>query len=270
MSILRRFERQLDEKLRDLLSAPHEPGEGKELLEIHRGILDEVTARVQPVRRGQRAFPYNHLVVHIPVPDAERRALFAMSFADGAELTTDIREALVQAGCEPPEQMRAEVVLDEGDVPDAAGRGFHILYQRREREAAPQPSPGPPNGRLLVLTGKTARDSYAVGALRVNIGRLAEVLDEEQRLVRRNDVVFEETDDAVSATVSRAHAHIQYESTSGEFRLYDDHSAYGTSLFRGGALVHVPPGTGRGVAIRPGDEIYFGRARARFESGSGG
>jgi hypothetical protein len=265
VSILRRFERQVDEKLRNLFSASKESG-GRELLEIHRGILDEVTARVQPVRRGQRAFPYNHLVVHIPVTDPERRAVFALTFADGAELTADIREALQQAGCDPPGELRAEVMLDETETPEAAARGFHIAYRRRETESSSQPRRAITEARLKVLAGNTAQGSYAIGALRVNIGRLAEVLDEDQRMMRRNEIVFEDGDDPVSASVSRAHAHIQYDAETGEFRLYDDHSAYGTSLFRGGALVHVPPGSGRGIAIRPGDEIYFGRARVRFEA----
>jgi hypothetical protein len=80
-------------------------------------------------------------------------------------------------------------------------------------------------------------------------------------------VAFAESDDAVTTTVSRAHAHIQYDPATGEFRLYDDHSAYGTSLFREGSLIAVPAGAGRGTALRPGDEIYFGQARTRFEIG---
>jgi hypothetical protein len=267
VSILRRFERQVDEKLRKLFSASE--SESQDMLEIHRSILDEVTTKIQPLRRGKRGFPYNHLLVHIPVVDPERRAAFAMTFADGDELTGDIRDALRQADCEPPHDLRAEVVLDAQEIPSAAGRGFHIVYRRQEPAVAPSPSPAPSAARLIILAGTASKESYHLGPHLLNIGRLGEVLDEDHRLIRRNDVVFDEGDDPANATVSRAHAHIQFDPAAGEYRLYDDHSAYGTSLFRGSALIHVPSGSGRGVALRPGDEIYFGRARARFEAVEG-
>ena len=264
MSILRRFERQVDEKLRKLFSGSE--GESQEILEIHRHILDEVTMKIQPLRRGKRGFPYNHLVVHIPVIEPERRATFAMTFADGDELTADIRDALLQADCEPPPDLRAEVVLDEQELPMAAIHGFHIVYKSRDSAAPLSPDPLPAAARLEILAGRASQKSYEVGPRLLNIGRLHEVLDEHHRLIRRNDVIFEDGDDPANATVSRAHAHIQFNAASREYRLFDDHSAYGTSLFRGSALIHVPGGSGRGVALRPGDEIYFGRARARFEA----
>ena len=264
MSILRRFEREVDEKVRKLFASPAGQAQGKEIVEIHRGILDDVVGKVQPPRRGKRGFPYNHLVVHIPVPDPARRAVFAMTFVDGDALTADLREALIEAGCDPPADLRAEVVLSEHDIPDAAARGFHIVYQRRD-PAPPEPQPFAGPARLTILTGKSVRQVHDIPACRVNIGRLDDVLDEQHRLVRRNNVVFEDTDDAATATVSRAHGHIEFDAESGEYRLFDDRSAYGTTLFRGGALIHVPPGPGRGVALRSGDEIYFGRASARFE-----
>jgi hypothetical protein len=264
VSILRRFERQVDEKLRKLFSAS--AGESKDMLEIHRSILDEITTKIQPLRRGKRGFPYDHVIVHIPVPDPERRASFAMTFADGDELTADIRDALLQADCDPPSDLRAEVVLDEQEMPPASARGFHIVYRRRDLDVASSPASIPAAAQLRILGGKASKEIFPLDALLLNIGRLNEVLDDHHRLVRRNDVVFEDGDDPANATVSRAHAHIQFDAAAGEYRLYDDHSAYGTSLFRGSALIHVPGGSGRGVALRPGDEIYFGRAHARFEA----
>ena len=68
-----------------------------------------------------------------------------------------------------------------------------------------------------------------------------------------------------NATVSRAHAHIAWDPSSGTFRLFDDNSAYGTSIFRNGALLNIPAGASRGIALRTGDEIYLGQARLRFE-----
>jgi pSer/pThr/pTyr-binding forkhead associated (FHA) protein len=83
-------------------------------------------------------------------------------------------------------------------------------------------------------------------------------------VIRRNDVVFEEGADEVNATVSRGHAHIRRDPAAAGYRICDDASEYGTRIFRGGRSIDVPPGA-RGERLRPGDEIYLGRACLRFE-----
>jgi pSer/pThr/pTyr-binding forkhead associated (FHA) protein len=117
-------------------------------------------------------------------------------------------------------------------------------------------------GRVVVVKGKTTQAEYPLEKARTNIGRIAELTDAEQRVVRRNDVVFEEGDEA-NATVSRRHAHIRLE--AGEYRICDDESEFGTRVFREGRAIEVPAGNRRGERLRPGDEIYLGRACLRFE-----
>jgi len=56
-------------------------------------------------------------------------------------------------------------------------------------------------GRLTVLKGKSQASEYALDKPRTNLGRLAELTDSEQRVVRRNDVVFEEGADEANATL---------------------------------------------------------------------
>ena len=98
---------------------------------------------------------------------------------------------------------------------------------------------------------------------RINIGRLAELTDADHRVVRRNDVVFEEGAEEVNGTVSRRHAHIRLE--DGEYRLCDDGSEFGTRVFRDGRSIEIASGDRRGEKLRSGDEIYLGRACLRFE-----
>lgn len=258
MSILRRVERELDERLRRLFASAPEGGQTREALEIQRAILNDVTGRVQPVGRGRRVFPFRHLEIHIGAPQPGERSLFGLVFAEGDQLASDIRGALRESGCEPPADLGVEVVVQEAEIPG----GFQIVYH--ERPAGVEPAP-PPAARLVIVQGQAEKAEYALGAVRVNVGRLGEVLDDQQRLVRRNQVVFTEGADAAAQTVSRAHAHIRYDTEHREYRIYDDHSAYGTSIFREGALLAVPPGAGRGLGLHSGDEIYFGQARARFE-----
>ena len=42
-------------------------------------------------------------------------------------------------------------------------------------------------------------------------------------------------------------------------------SEFGTRVFRDGRPIEVPAGNRRGERLRPGDEIYLGRACLRFE-----
>ena len=92
---------------------------------------------------------------------------------------------------------------------------------------------------------------------------MAELTDSEQRVIRRNDMVFEEGADEANATVSRRHAHIRQD--GAEYRICDDDSEFGTRVFRDGRPIEVPAGNRRGEKLRPGDEIYLGRACLRFE-----
>jgi hypothetical protein len=101
---------------------------------------------------------------------------------------------------------------------------------------------------------------------RINLGREDEVLDGMGRVFRHNELSFPEAAHAANSSVSRAHAHILFDTASGQWRIFDDGSSLGTTLFRDGRRIDVPAHASRGVALRPGDEIYLGQARLRFEA----
>jgi hypothetical protein len=61
----------------------------------------------------------------------------------------------------------------------------------------------------------------------------------------------------------KEHAHIRLD--DGEYRICDDASEFGTRIFRDERSIDVPSGNRRGERLRPGDEIYLGRACLRFE-----
>jgi pSer/pThr/pTyr-binding forkhead associated (FHA) protein len=94
-----------------------------------------------------------------------------------------------------------------------------------------------------------------------------EVIDAAGRLTRKNDVAFRDDAQAPNPSVSRAHAHIEFDPEKGAFRLFDDRSAHGTTVLRDGSVIPVPQGPSKGVALRQGDEIVLGQARLRFEEG---
>ena len=103
---------------------------------------------------------------------------------------------------------------------------------------------------------------------RVNMGREAEITDALGRAIRRNELYFPEQAHEANRSVSRSHAHIGFDASTGEWRIFDDGSSIGTALFREGRRIDVPAHAGRGVALRPGDEIYLGQVRLQFESAS--
>lgn len=230
------------------------PADSDEVLLVHRAILEAIETKVQTVARGKRVFPYSRVTVTLVSPDADRRALYQTVFGEGGRFEADIREAFESVQCEIPRGFHVEVKTAE-----TGEKKFEIEYALEPAKTAAEPRG---TGRLTVIKGKAAQTGYALEKARTNIGRIAELTDSDQRVVRRNDVVFEEGDEA-NATVSRRHAHIRFE--GGEYRICDDESEFGTRVFREGRAIEVPAGNRRGEKLRPGDEIYLGRACLRFE-----
>jgi FHA domain len=231
--------------------------DSNELMLTHRAILEEIESKVQTLARGRRVFPFTHLTVTLVSPDANRRAILETAF--GERLEADIRESLEGVSCEVPRGFSVEVrAVESGPNP------FEIDYATQSAKA-PQVKVAEPATpvRLVVAKGKTDRSEYLLEKARTNIGRMAELTDSEHRVIRRNDIVFEEAADEANATVSRRHAHIRLD--DGDYRLCDDESEFGTRVFRDGRAIEVPAGNRRGEKLRPGDEIYLGRACLRFE-----
>jgi hypothetical protein len=268
VSIFRDLEKRIDERLRKLFAAEDASAQGKELIEIQRAILEEVEDRAQLLPRARRRFGYNDLTVRIAAADDDRQAAVRMVFAEGNALRTAILDHLRSEDIEAPTDLEVKVEPLVDAPAEVAAKGFHIVYSMREAapvSSAAVQSVGRPSVRFTVVHGQAEQQVYELTRSRIHLGRLREVLDERRRPVRRNDVVFAELPDKPNSTVSRAHAHIEFDEDSREFRLFDDGSAYGTSVAHEGRLINVPPAGSRGQRITSGDEIYVGQARVLFE-----
>jgi hypothetical protein len=263
MSIFRDIEKRIDGQLRKMFASESAAAQGRELIEIQRAILDELEDRAQLLPRARRRFPYNDLTVRIAAPEPDRRSAIDLVFIEGDALQNEIATYLRGEDIEVPADLRVKVESLEDPPAEIAAKGYHITCNTREApklEAKPdQPV------RFTILHGAAEQPSYEIARNRIHLGRLSEVLDERRRPVRRNDVAFLESSDKPNSTISRAHAHIEYEPSTGEFRLFDDGSSYGTSVVHNGRLINVPPAGGRGLRIDSGDEIYLGQARVLFE-----
>jgi len=253
MSVFSDIEKTIERGFRRWTEHAFGPVQSDELLLVHRSILEQIETRIQTLARGKRIFPYRRLAVTLVSQDPDRRALYESAF--GERLPTAIREALEGAKCEVPSGFAVDLRIAE------SGQGpFEIEYCKDAAAAAPSAP-----GRLAVVRGKAQESVYELNRSRINIGRMAELTDAEQRVVRRNDVVFDEGADEVNTTVSRHHAHVRFD--GNEYRICDDGSEYGTRVFRDGRTIEVPSGDRRGEKLRDGDEIYLGRACVRFERG---
>jgi pSer/pThr/pTyr-binding forkhead associated (FHA) protein len=143
------------------------------------------------------------------------------------------------------------------------GAPFHIEYLAggTPPRAAQEPR-RPPALKLTVLRGTAARPSYVFAQAVIRFGRSESPVDERGR-VRRNDVAFVE-DDAPSRTVGRGHCEIRFDAETGQYRVFDERSANGTRIVRGGEVIEVPARDPLGVALAAGDELQLGQAAVRI------
>lgn len=229
-------------------------------LEVRQAILDEVESRIQPIGEGKRAFPYNQLLVHLKASGEDRRYFFETAFVENGKLKTDVTERLKQTGCKMPPHLDVRVVFEEEADAAWERKGFCIEYKRHGLAGGRRPK-----ARFTVMKGLAEEAVCVMAKSNLNVGRMYDVKDRRDMIVRRNDLVFLEAEDEVNKSVSRAHAHVWFDDKEGVFRLCDDNSAQGTYVFRDGRTFEAPRNSARGVRLREGDEIYFGRAVVRFE-----
>jgi FHA domain len=259
LDTVQKLEKRL-EKLAERSDVPIQP------IEIRKAALDEIEDRVAPAGRSRRVFPYNRITLEVMAVDAAQRAAMEAVLGEGGDLAAAVVDRLTSSGCPKPRGLAVRLKLVKRAGPDwDTGRVFRVRCERVDEVPAPAaPAAARGAGQLVVVKGEATRRACALGGERTNIGRLAEVVDKDKRVVRRNHLVFTEREDGVNQTVSRAHAHIA-RTPGGEYRLFDDHSAYGTRIFRAGRTLSLPAGSPRGTKLQPGDEIYLGQACVRFE-----
>jgi hypothetical protein len=233
-------------------------------LEVLHGILHAVDERVEPAGRGTHVFPFNRIKVSIVAAARDTRARFASVIDSDPSLQKRIAARLRERGCDP-----TGVLVRISYVPQAESGWespeYHVDFSQGAPAEVPAPEAAQAHEIELTITNGTAdKPSYALTMERINLGRCEQVRDNRNRLVRTNHVVFTDATGSTNDTVSRRHAHIDYHERTGDYRLSDDRSAYGTSIVRNGAAIEVPAGS-RGIRLQTGDEIVLGEARLKVK-----
>jgi len=229
-----------------------------ELAEIRFAVLEEV--RGNSYRAGARmVFPFDLVRVSMRGVEESRAAVFRSGFFR-RYLEHEIQGSLRADSVRFPEQLRVEVEVATGlPLPNEAWLTVAAGSQD-------QPSGSGKPARLVVRTGSANAPDLPIEKPRVHIGREVDVyLNGGMR--RRNDLAFVE-DSEVNRSVSREHAHIDYDKTTGEYRLFNDRwyargTDCGTRIVREGVSLEVHRDT-RGTRLEPGDEIHLGRAIVTF------
>jgi hypothetical protein len=237
-------------------------GSAQTPLEIRREIIEQVESRIVVDTGGSR-FPFAKVAVLLQPPTEALRDVFEAAFLQDGSLRTDILETLRDSQARYPSDL--EVAVELRLPPSPATVEDSPLFQLDFVKPDPSRRAEVPEAKLVILKGSAEQPEYRLKKERILVGRLAEVLDREGRLVRKNDVVFLDNEEDINSTVGRIHARIWFDLERGEFCILDEASRYGTRVIREGRSIEVPGGNSRGIRLRSGDEIYFGQACLRFE-----
>jgi hypothetical protein len=256
--------RRLDRAARDAVGAV-----AREPLEIVHLVVEAVEHEIQPGGRGTRVFPFNSVTLTVLAPSREERARFDAVLAGELPLRDRIVERLRSKSC-AIDDLTLDVAYVAKAPKDWRHPQFTLAFARVARAPAKEAPREAAVSRidLTVVRGTAERKTYSFTAKRIDLGRCAEVRDTRNRLIRTNQVAFVEGSGEVNQSVSRRHAHLAYEPTSGGYRLRDDGSAHGTSVIRNGSTLAVPPGS-LGIRLRTGDELVLGEARLRIRFDDG-
>ena len=236
-------------------------------IELIHAILDRAEAEIQDIGRGRRVFPFNNVRVHlIGAPgDKESRARFAAVLDGPPSLSERLIDRLRSSGC-AIDRLETTVVYVRRRGAGWTDADFHVEFDRADLPSPPVIAAPADDAalriKLTVVKGSAEHRSYAFTTGRIDIGRRSDVVDHRQRLIRTNHVAFSEEGSDENRTVSRRHAHIEFSDRDRCYRIWDDHSAHGTTLVRKGRAIRVPAGA-RGIKLETDDEIVLGHARLR-------
>jgi hypothetical protein len=236
-------------------------------IELYRAVLEEIEEACEPGAGDSRVFPYHAVTVTVPATDPRRRATIEAVFTEPPALESRVRSRLAELGCLDAERVAVTLKVIDATESDDTSQDYRIEYRRnaaRQTKRATERAATKRELHLTVLAGTALKSRYRFDEPRINLGRLADVLDRQQRVVRRNQVAFLDNEDAINQSVSRTHAHIQVDA-SHEAHLHDDGSTHGTRVVRAGRTINVPRHAGRGVKLRDGDELILGQARLRLD-----
>jgi hypothetical protein len=233
-----------------------------ELAEIRLAVMDKIKEKAHRAG-GKYVFPYNLIRIKLVGVPEEQSPVFRSDFLAGY-FADELRAGLTRSSYRFPEDLSVEI-LTVPDMPSAKEPWLTVETFLVGPKTAPVAAPQV--ATLTVLKGQAEPPHLTLKSRRINLGRSQQVI-QANGPSRLNDIAFLEAD-AIGLTVSRQHAHIDFEYDAGEYRLFNDRIYKGADncnlyLLREGQTIPVHRG-GHGALLRTGDEIHLGQAVLRFE-----
>ena len=230
---------------------------------VRREIFSQIGSKIVHDTEGS-VFPFGKVVVRLRPQTKAQSDAIEESLIQNGTLRSDILQMFRDSQVQYPDELETLIELrhdaDLGQTADSPLPAFEMDFIKSHvshKHATPE-------ANLLILKGFTEQPEYIMKKDRILIGRSREVLDREGRMVRRNDIVFLESEEEVNCSVGRTHARILFDHEKREFSILDEGSRYGTRILRGGVVVEVPGGDPRGIQLQSGDDVYLGQACFRF------
>ncbi len=255
---MKRHFRNIEERLRAILIEPLQKTDQQrtEPLDVWSEVQKQVRAQITLNIAGVPIFPNRHLHVTIGATSESEKGRLEASI-NSAELRTAIAAFLTEEGCRTPDGfwVSLEFVPRIDELP--------ALTIRFDNETSGDQAPER-SASLRVLSGQANTPELKFSARRINIGRCARLKDDQGHGVRHNDLAFSEISNGVNETVSRRHAHLEFDENSGRYRLFRDSPSADTSVTSQGSTTANVPLSGSGVALRSGDIIRLGKAEIEF------
>ena len=238
-----------------------------ELAEIRLRAIDAIKSKSHRVA-GKLVFPFNLVRIHLSgIPDQQAET-FRSDFIS-QYFNQELRNGLTRASYRYPEEMHVEIETTRA-LPGPSEDWIRVEAESITTPIVDPTSAPTQSATLTIVQGKAGQLEIALTKARTNIGRTADVFTTSGPS-RRNDIVFAD-DTEINRSVSREHAHVLYDKTAGEYRIYNDrHYQLGNDAEANCGLWIVREGlsqpvhrNSRGAALQAGDEIHLGRAIMQF------
>lgn len=226
----------------------------KEPEEVLQAFFQECRRRLRRAADGL-SFPCQRIYLELYAAEEALRDRYENQFLLADRLERELLEYLKQQGCREINDLEVRVTLvSEADRSALVERGYAAAFKQVTRTIS--------RAELKILDGEATKKRYLLTGNIHNIGREDSGSATKHLLERRNDIEFLDTEAKANQRVSRNHAHLQLNAERDGYVVFDELSKNGTKVERAGKLYKVDGS--RGVALKHGDILYFGDARARF------
>jgi hypothetical protein len=225
----------------------------KEKEELLHALCNSCKKRITDMN-GKRQFPCN--TIHVEFASDSGIIVWGNDKAATQRLIYQaLLDCLKKSGCVDLPEIKLNISFGNSSASkliELETHGFIVSFYQTVSEIK--------SAELVLFPGTSQERVYPLGSRRYIIGR--GVQGKYRNIEYINDISFEDNGKDPNAGVGSCHARIEFDQKRNGYRLYDQESKNKTRLVRDGTTYLVDHVTGQ--HLQNGDEVYFGKAPARF------